>query len=277
MKVKNLLVLPILFIFTSCENRLLETLAPSNFKDEDIKNEVNMSESEKSEVRSSVHNFVSHNYIYTGSNVDEIPASEYYSRLSGGEATLTLYVSTDDNFIEFETMGYRGRVDKDGDEYTTSGTYFDFVGSYVTEDFVKSMYEQYNSEMIYSFGVMTAIYQTYSQDMSVGGYSIEYNSKDSEWYKKMVCTENKGGGDLTIGLNGTITVGMTMKNQSSGDVVSTTEADMNYVELKFENHLLQYCLVYEKVYNISDGERKTATSALSLSTYEYNVNYDDAF
>lgn len=277
MKVKNLLVLPILFIFTSCENRLLETLAPSNFKDEDIKSEVNMSENEKSEVRASVHNFASRSYLATGSNVDEIPTSEYYSRMIETQPMMKMYASIDDNFIEFETSGYRGRIDKDGDEYSTSGTYFDFVGEYVGDGFAKTMYDQYNSEMIYSFGIMTAIYQTYSQNISVGGYSIEYNSKDSEWYKKMVCTENKGDGDLTIKLNGTITIGTIMKDQSSGEVISTTEADMNYVELKFENHLLQYCLVYERVYNIVDGERKTATSALSLSTYEYNVNYDDVF
>lgn len=289
---KKILALPLLITLSSCA--LVDPQIPqsTDFEDAELRAATSVSESDKNSIRSSTHNFYSKYYMamqypdsypysyYVTSSFDirNTPKDQYINEIHKGNPMMEMYFSFDDNYLEFICLGYDGIIRKVGNEYTTSGSYFNLVGSYFNADMVKAFYDTYANGYIYSFDMLEIAKELYGGNQitsTVSGTTQTTTISDDEWYKKLVCTNNNGNGNFSVALGNPITVKKTTTYEGTNYEIEYTIDSADFV---FENHRLKSGLIHEIEKDILksmgfEGDLDT----LTLEEYQYNVSYSDCF
>ena len=291
MKLMKLFSLGMLVSLASCA--LVDPQIPESkdFEDEELRQAMQISKSEKEAIIASTHNFfvesyfafgwpdsVPYKYFDVNFDLENTPNDKLYENMIAYQTPLMeTYISLDDDIVEFHCLGYVGIIQKSGSEYLTSGSYFDLAGSYLPAEFAKGFYDSMHGDYIYSFGMLEELKRSTSgEGMSMTGLSQSVTVSDSEWYKKLVCSENKGNGNFTVNLGSPITV-TTTTTTAYGK--STSDMTYDYVEVKMEGHRVSHDLMHgiEKDTLIGLNGEKGDVHMVSLNNYSYNVDRNSCF
>ena len=151
MKLMKLFSLGMLASLASCA--LVDPQIPesNDFEDEELRQAMQISKSEKEDIIASTHNFFVESYFafgwpdsvaypYFSVNFDLKNTSNeklYENMVAYQSPLMETYISLDDELIEFHCLGYIGIIQKSGNEYLTSGSYFDLAGSYLPAGYAK--------------------------------------------------------------------------------------------------------------------------------------------
>ena len=288
MKRKSLSILLSTFLLTSCGTALIDPKIPGvyDFKDPELKSAMAISASKKNEVKASTHNYFLNNYIVfssssggmfdAGFDIANTSPIDYLDKMSGHTPLMQSYFSYDDNYLEFRCLGYRGVIRKVGNTYEKSGSYFDVVGGLVNDKFVKGIYDTFDSDIIYSFGIIDEMNHLYSDNpfFQDGGFATRTTVADSEWYKNLVCSSNRGEGNFNVGIDGTITL---KSSVTVGGQTYKSESGIDYIDLRFAGYRTEYNLLHSVQYQMDGDVRGNGEHSITLDVFKYNVDINNCF
>lgn len=279
MKIKNvILAFSSMFLLAGCDEADVER-ALTQFKDENVRAIVGISEAKKQEIRDSIKNYSSEIYLdmnadvhYTGTNAGELNDLHIDDFFAGEEPDEIDYFSFEDNLLRFSCLGYEGIVKKENGEYKLSGSYFDFVGSYIANELllVGDLFETYTGDGIFSFGLVDRLNSVLSYESSFNSnLGSTISVENQEWYKTIECYDRVNEGTFKIHITEPIIVR-----------VQGVKVSYDSIELVYEDYLLRSTIMVasEKFeYQTADiGVNYNITVACS-SLFSYNVDPEVIF
>ena len=249
-----------------------------DFADKELNEAIGLSKDEQKEIKNSIHNIYTMQKMYMSygedSALEGVEKEEYVEFMNATDSIdAPIYYDLDNNYVEGEVLGYTLAVKKNGRDYERYGSYWDLVSSIMEEEALNELAKSFFEPMDYSYAwelsdTVTKMFVP-SDSSSMGGSTITI-TVDDEWYEQLYLAEQEKEGTFTIKLDGEIKISETM---TTDDYTMTVELIYDYIELKYTDYLLDYCLfsLYE---NVDYSGYATKIHMITYTEYDYNVSRD---
>lgn len=242
----------------------------TGFKDEKVAKEVNIDPAKKEQIRTSISNYsVVTRMSMNKAEIDSLQPSEYASHLSEKEPVSEAYFSKPDQYLKTKSGSATGSIKKEGDSYVCTGIW-ETTRQYLSDEVIKLLFENYNSDYIYSFGVIESLKSMDSSDANPTGGSETVGGNvtvsDSEFYSKIVTTEYVSEGNFTIGLSSPIALSYTTTVEGQSYAFNF---EISYLEFKFRNHCLEHEIFVESL--TSSDLAESNMEVLTMADFAYNL------
>lgn len=286
MKFKRIIALFSVFLLASCAKSGSKKQSPvlTDFVDEKIRNNVNVDDVTKKVVTSLTSNyFIKFKYFISmdassspSLSIDapfdiSKPNDNYLEKVQSVESTIEIYFSFDEQFLSFRTFGLYGSIEKMNQQYTCGGNYFDVVSTSVAPQ----LYEEHLNYGLYSFFLTDYLSQRSSISQQQGSVSISNYVQTSEWYKKILCTEDHKSGTFKAVCEEPISVDTTVALDDQ-EVTTGQIYVIDYVELNYESYRLASHVMHAKQSGTSQGQTINLYF-LTTTEVQYNVDPDECY
>lgn len=271
---------------SSCDSPEIPKDEDVFFENEDVRNALNLSDSDKEQLAKSIISYgaKSEALIY---DPDEIPDyNNYFSLFEGKGTTMNLFYTSETN-LKFTCLGYEGDIVKNESSYISSGSYFElvsFFGEEFANDLAESLFNSFYFNHIFSFEIGNFLkilidpnsnrdlLDIFGIDTDESYFKATTKISDLNWYKKIICKKDEGNGNFVLSTSNPVSIINEFQLTEDSPLIKE-EYVYDLLDISYKNHLIDYFCLKQETYHYDENNVKIFDAvSFSYEKYFYNIN-----